>query len=281
MMFRFRITHALKGLVILSALSLFAAGCKKDTAPPEGVDVLPSALVFNAGAGDVQIFTIKGYSSKKISRIKISTKKANNFSKTELDSTFLGRENFSMTWEYKIENAQADYDLSVIFLLTDEQGNSYTTDRLLKVKITDPYLAEFSGIRIYSTWSGLPDALYLKDLSPRNADLTPAKMLDLRDDTTQTGADSLFGKSWISPAGGRFMRFNGFNYAEATEKSLSGAIAAGTFADRIDQIKQGDIILYNRNDDSLKIEAVIRVLGVFDNPGNTNDYYDIAVKKKP
>jgi hypothetical protein len=77
------------------------------------------------------------------------------------------------------------------------------------------------------------------------------------------------------------MRFNGFNYAEATEKSLSGAISAGTFSDRVEQIQQGDIILYHRNNDSLKTEAVIRVLGVFDNPGTVNDYYDIAVKKKP
>jgi hypothetical protein len=149
------------------------------------------------------------------------------------------------------------------------------------VVITDPYLTEFSGIRLFSNWSGLPDAIYFKDLSTRNGDISPASLLDIRDDSTAIGQDSLLGKAWISPAGGRLMRFNGFNYAEATENSLSGAIAAGTFSDRIEQIKQGDIILYKRQDDSLQVQVVIRVLGVYDNPGTGNDYYDLAVKKKP
>jgi hypothetical protein len=279
-MIRKQFFYYLKGLILLSALSIFFNGCKKDTNVPEGIDVLPKALVYQANAGDVETFAIQGFSTKNINRIRINTKRKNGFSVVQLDSSFAGRENFSFIWEYKFENAQEMYELGIYFILSDESGRDFTTDRLIQVNISDPYLNEYAGISFYSSWSGQPNALYLQDLTVRNAYLNQASVLDIMDDSTSIGPDSLLGKSWISPAGGRFMRFNGFNFAEATEKSLSGAIAAGTFSDRVDQIKQGDIILYHRTGDSLRIKAAIRVLGVYDNPGTGSDYYDISVKKQ-
>lgn len=280
-MIRSLINKTMKGLIAISALSLFAVGCKKDTSLPERIEVTPAALVFHSTSGDVQNFSIKGYSSKKFNRLRISTKRKNGFSTTIKDSSFAGRENFSLLWEYQIENASEDYEVLVYFTLSDESGRDFTTDRLIKVTVTDPALSEYSGIKMYSRWSGQADALYLADLSVRIAALTSIDKLDIHDDSTQIGLDSLLGRTWVSPAGGRMMRFNLFNYAEATVNSLSGAISSGTFTDRIEDIKAGDIILYTRSDDSLKVNAVIRVLGVIDNAGAKNDYYDIAVKKKP
>lgn len=279
-MLRFQHASFLKGLVVLSALLVFSGSCKKDTTEPEGITVLPEALVYQSTAGTVETFKIKGFSTTRFTRLKISTKKKNGFSVTRLDSSFAGREHFSLDWEFRIENALEDYELMVYFTLTDESGKEHATDRLIKVFISDPYLPEFSGIRMFSSRSGQADALNLRDLSTRNSALTPVGFLDVWDDSTAAGADTILGRRWISPAGGRFMRFNGFNFAEATENSLSGAIAAGTFSDKVEQIQQGDVILYKRVVDSLQIEAVIRVMGVYDQPGSGNDYYDLSVKKR-
>ena len=85
--------------------------------------------------------------------------------------------------------------------------------------------------------------------------------------------------SWISPAGGRFVRFNTYDYANATDSSIVDAYNAGLDLPKVDNIQNGDIILTKLGSTSSTDYAAILITGVYD-PDSTNlDYYLFNIKK--
>ena len=88
-------------------------------------------------------------------------------------------------------------------------------------------------------------------------------------------------RTWRSPAGGRFVRFNEFDYANATDVSLESAFLAGIPSETIENIAIGDMILVKLG--SLPAEqrfyAVMKIMDVVDEPGTAdNDRYVFNMK---
>lgn len=268
-----------KGLMVASALFFFMA-CGKDITEPEGINVSPDDLVYAAQAGHIEIFKVRGYAAKKFIRLRITSKRPDSYTETLLDSSFGSRERFSIDWEYRYENDIKNYTILLNFILTDETGTDYSAAREVHVRITDVFLTEFSGRVVYSSWSGQANALDIATVGARHSWLAPRSAQSLMDDSTGITTDSLLSRAWISPAGGSFLKFNGFDYAQATENKLKATLSSGALEDRVDNIQPGDIILY-RHKSQANSDAAIRVLNVFDLPGTAHDRYELAIKKLP
>lgn len=266
-----------------AALSIAVAGlltaCKRENKIPLLV-VEPESRDIGVTSGQVFTFTMKARSDNStLSRLVITSKRGNGFTNTVVDSALSGK-SFNWNWEFQVAHATAAYDELYTFTLYDAEGESMSTARTLYVTLTETLLQETSGHLFYSRNSAVhPESAF--DVEERvqviyTADSTRRDVQD-----NPSGPGEVLSSSWISPAGGRFVRFNDFDYANATDIGLRNAFNSGVPVEQIDNITVGDIILTKLG--SLPANtgyyAALRVTGIVDEPGTAdNDRYQFNLK---
>lgn len=270
----------LRRTLLLSLLAIAAlTACKKESKLPV-LRITPSNHDIDVVSGQVVAFTITGRSENaSLSKMVIKSKRGNGFTTTIVDSVVSGS-SFRWDWEYQVAHATASYMELLTFILIDSNGEQMSTTRALYVTLGETVLTETSGHIFYSRNSAVhPESAF--DVQERvqvihTADSTRRDMQD-----NPAGAGDELSRSWISPAGGRFVRFNGYDYANATDVSLRNAFHSGVPVEVLSNIQVGDVILTRLG--SLPANtgyyAAIRITGLVDEPGTAdNDRYQFNLK---
>lgn len=230
-----------RSLLLLATVSLLSA-CKKENDIPVLV-IDPTERDIDVTSGQVMSFLIEGRSDNtSLARLVITSKRGNGFTTTVKDSTLSG-ERFIWDWEFQVAHATESYNELYTFTLFDADGEKMSTTRTLYVTLGETLLTETSGHLFYSRNSGVhPESAF--DLQDRVQVIYTADSV-LRDlqDNPANGSTTELSRSWISPADGRLIRFNGFDYANATDISLKNAFNTGIPLEQVDDIQVGDVIL--------------------------------------
>jgi len=261
-------------LVLVAALT----ACKRESTIPI-LTISPANHDIAATSGDVVGFVIGGRSENStLARILIQSKRGNGFTTTVKDSSLSGTR-FVWNWEYLVAHATDPYNELLTFTLFDANGDQMSTTRKLYVSLSQTVLQETSGHLFYTRSSALhPEAAF--DVQERVQVLytVDSARRDVQDNT-MGGADDL-SRSWISPAGGRFVRFNGFDYANATDVSLRNAFNSGIPSEQLDNLTTGDLIITRLGSlaPNNGYYAVLRITDVIDESGSDNDRYTFNLK---
>mgnify|MGYP001493866862 CR=1 FL=1 len=263
--------------VLLLSAVLFQ-NCKKEDPDPLITSITPSQLTLNGNAGEVINFYFTASSKEGLNRLIVSQQEVGSTSTVILDSLLHGIKNASYKLEYIVPEKQKDYTLLLTFRVIDNDGRDKSEARKILVKGKEILLTEFSGATIYSKASGNADAYDLQSMTAKFSGLSPDSLRDVQL-FSENDTSSVLSKAIISPAGGQFVLFNGFDYVNATALSLQEAYNSGQKVDKISNLEQGQIILTRLGRNTGSSYAVIKITDVIDLPGSKDDRILFNVKK--
>ena len=256
------------------------ASCKRENDIPV-LTVSPSTPVLSATSGNVVSFRITGTSDgSTLSRLLITSKRDNDFTVTMIDTALSGS-SFGWDWEYLVPHASEPYSVRLTFELYEADGDRMSTRRTLSVSLGAILLAETTGHQFYSRNSATQGESAF-DLEQRVPVLytVDSTRRDLQDNPASPGETAL-SRSWISPAGGRMVRFNGFDYANATNVSVRNAFNSGVPVEQLNNVAVNDNIIVRLGSLPANVShyAAIRVTDILDEPGSADsDRYTFNLK---
>jgi hypothetical protein len=252
---------------------LFLSCQKQEPASPIIMSVYPEDVTTIGDSGSLLEFHITTQVENELERITIDQKDNLNGLSTLLDSNLTGK-SLDLIYFYKIPSVP---DLSIVELVfTAFSGNEQLAiSRKVKIYNELQLLSESTGHVLYSALSG--------NTSGFNLNLRQAILVDYYDneyiDFADMSVDSIHGNalsnSWYSPAECKFVRFQGFNYPEATNEMLQDSYNYGIKENIIQNISPNDIIIIGRGDIA---KAVIYIVNVLDNDTTLNDRYFLNIK---
>lgn len=267
-------------LVLLGFAFCTASSCEDPASQPL-VDVEPVSLQIDANVNQVLDFAIRASSENQLSKFQIKIKPDNDFTSVLFDSS-LNAKSFNYNFEYRIPPKFASQSVIFEFNAYDIEGNLGQNFRRVNVaKDTAIALVETAGHLMYSSSSSKANAYNLETNTALFSSLADTTAMDILDYTLNS-SDTL-SRSWISPAKGKMVRFNGFDYANATDLSVRTAFEAGAKLDKIDNLVDGDIILTKLDNVSngKELYIAIRVSTITDAAGPESDSYLFTIKKAP
>ncbi|MBK9673239.1 MAG: hypothetical protein IPO70_13640, partial [Bacteroidetes bacterium] len=165
------------------------------------------------------------------------------------------------------------------FNAIDVDGNRGTDLKQLLVQAdTAVLLSETTGHQIFSAKSlNHKDAYNLETNAVVWSQLADSTDQDIKDFIADTTDALSF--SWVSPAHGKFVRFNGFDYPNATDVTAENAYTSGAKLDIIDNLQINDIIIVKLGSVSAEKYVVIKITAIADAPGREFDTYTFSIKK--
>lgn len=87
-------------------------------------------------------------------------------------------------------------------------------------------------------------------------------------------------RKWISPAKLKFVKFNGFNYANATLTIIKNAYNSGLQDQYVSYLNDGDIIITKLGNPLIDTGFVaIKIINIIDADSTINDKYIFNIKK--
>ena len=189
-----------------------------------------------------------------------------------MDSS-INTKKFRTDYEYRVKNLEEKTEVLFTFEFIDDKGNTGKDLIELIVVPQDTALIESSGHQFFSKNSGEHDGYNLVKGEPLFTIAADSSNIDVTDTST---TDSL-SRVWISPAGGKFVRFEGFDYANATNKTLIISYNSGKKYEFLPKIKEGDVILYHRKD--INFYAAIKLIIIREKKGAEDDSYIFSIKR--
>jgi hypothetical protein len=269
----------MKKNILLSVLvALLFCGCKKDKEASPLLFITPDDIVLNYSMGQVVTFTIKASTPVGFSNLTISYKEQGTFSQTIIDSTLSGVANFNWNYEYKIPSQATAYVMDIYFNFTDKNGTVLSGARRINVSVNNSTLSEYSGNVFYSKKSGHEDSYNLINRVALYSNVAATSVRDIQNDGTYDSVDSL-ARSWVSPSGSKFVRFNGYDYDNATYASVVNTYDSGVKVDTIKNLQQGDILFTKVTRNNVDSYMVLKLTSIFDLTGASNDTYIFSIKK--
>lgn len=252
-----RITHGLLA-VVLCAFCL--SSCNEDEHDVSDVALIISPLAstkVELQSGDKYNYQCDLYTTHNyVKRLSVKSTDALSGDAVLLDTTFT--ENTS-TYNFIYTAPQLDRDsleVKLTFNAWDDAGNKCEVKRELKVKNKQVLLAEKSGIVLYASATGRPDALWFYDPSQtfnwkNSPDSVKADMYIVTDDFSLVDLRS--------KTAAKFVRNNSFDYAAATSLSIQAVYAGSVRTDVVNDLRTNDIILVGHDN---KAEGVFRVSNI-------------------
>jgi hypothetical protein len=268
-------------LFIVLSLSSVIVSCKKDKESNPVVSVDPAPLYYYASVNDLLIFKVSVTSEVSLAKFTISSTIDNELPVTLLDSS-MSSKGTNFTYYFRVPASLAGKTFVLDFRATDSNGKFGGSGKRIYVNSlpVSPVviLTETSGHRMYSNLSTTAgDAYNLEtntaEFSFTSTDTTSRDMQDF------SGASTTLSKSWMSPAGGKFVVFNGYDYANATDSTCIAAYTTGVKQSVVYNLAVGDIIITKLGSLTTNKYAVIRITDIVDIVGKDNDYYEFKIKK--
>ena len=116
---------------------------------------------------------------------------------------------------------------------------------------------------------------------PLNYETSSSKNKHIEDNTIidSLHVDSSLSRTWISPANLKFVRYNNFDYANATSSSVKNAYKSGVKVDHLNNISTNDIILtYIPSLSEETAYYAIKIIYIIDDVGVEQDKYIFNIK---
>ena len=271
--------------VILSAFAaLLINSCTKDSELSEPlVRLSPSSLSVSGAVGQYVTFTANVETDIQLRQFQITSVIDIPGQPTivELDSSLDNLSQLSITFNFMILPGAANSSVLLYFTAIDNNGNSGTQGVRIYVGPlpTQPeLLTESTGHKMYSNNSQNADAYNLEAGIAMIYSLSDSTDLDLLDMPLNDTTFAL-SRTWVSPAGGEFIKFNAFDYANATDSSLVNAYNSGVNLGLVDEIVDGDIILTKLKNTSSFTYAAIQIVIINDPDSTDQDFYLFNFKK--
>jgi hypothetical protein len=261
---------------LIVVLAFLAVSCKKKEEEEKlTISVSPVETFLTAIPGSTKTFSISGSSPVRLERLKIYYKLENG-NPVFLQDSLLSTKTFSQVYYFQVPNfGTQNVYLQMFFELADSEGNVVNAAKGIDVNFTNRSLAETVDNEMFSRLSGNPSAYNLRAGVSLNYIIPATESMNITDSLQ---ADSL-SYSWISPAGGLFVRSNSFDYQNASLESVKNAFEAGGKTNKISELVVGDIILFKQTYSSEVFYAAIKITSIQNNAGSNTDKYIFNIKK--
>lgn len=277
--FIMRYIHKIIFLSVILAGICFSS-CKKDKSTNTPVVFLtPDDLYIKGEVGDVISISVTVRCDDKMNRFYITSHPDNGYQTTVFDTSFASKK-FTYLFQYKIPSSVSGKSVVFSFNAIADNGNTGTSAKRLIIE-SEALYKEYSNNRMYANNPSVittEDAFDLELRLPKQSAVTDSSLRDIQD---KSGNDTTISKMWYSPAGGKFVRYNSFDYANATLSTVISAFKSGIPLDIIDNIKEDDVIITKLGSVNTDIYVVIKVVTVHDDIGKNNDYYNFNIKSAP
>ena len=269
---RYRISKISVFVGFILALTLFACEEKKEKAV---ILLSPFDLYISARPAEVVVIAVNCQSPVEMKQLVIKSRLEGSFSATELDTLISGN-NFYLQYEYMVPDIVESTKIILEFYLLDASNATVSNFRVIDVKTNEVYLTETAGHEMFSGNSGKQNGYNLLTGTPEYLHLTDSSVVHIADTTKN---DTLLNR-WISPAGVRFVRFNGFDYANSTNITAKAAFNAGLKNDFINNVSDGDIYICKIiNSDMKEVYVALKIADVLDKQGSESDRYVFNIKR--
>jgi hypothetical protein len=264
-------------LLIASLSLVFLCSCNKNKNSIPVIHITPSDINILANSGNIITFDISADGGNDaLTRFIVQNQAENQSRLTILDTSITGKK-FSYTYQYKVPDTLTG-SVFITFSVYDADGDLGQAATRIIINPTSIKLTEYPGDIIFSRFSGKSDALNINTNTAQFSITAPSGLLDIADyDTIQS--DSTLAQQWYSPAGNKFVRFNGFDYANATNLSASAAYNSGQKLDIITSLSINDIIITKANNGGNAIYAVIKITNIVEASSTINDRYEFNLLK--
>lgn len=261
--------------LLLGALLVLSFSCSKEEEKTVLFLAPADIIISNIKPLDVVSFEVNCHSPNELKQFIISSKITDEFTNIEMDTAISGN-NFYLKYEYKVPAMIESARVLIEFTLKDSKNEVISNARIINVTVMPKYLVETAGHEIFSKVSGKQNAYNLLEGTPLFSHLADSSKMHIAD----TGKTSVLLKRWVSPAGVKFVRFNGFDYANCTNISVKNSYDAGLKIDFADNLIQGDILI-SRIPLSKTSETfvVLKIISVIDSPGSEWDRIIFNLKK--
>lgn len=238
--------------------------------------ITPYQLVISdVHSSEVVSLIVDCQSSTEMKQFTITSRIEGKFSKTEMDTTISGK-HFYLSYEYLIPDVIESTQILLEFTLRNINGDVATNAKIVDVIATAEYLKETAGHELFSGNSGKQNAYNILEGIPYYSHLADTLKMHIVD----TSNTSVLLKRWISPAGLKFVRFNGFDYANCTNVSIKNAFSSGIKTEFVDNLIIGDIFLTKiTNKDASESYVAIKIINIIDVAGSDWDRYIFNLKK--
>jgi len=271
-------------LLILAVMTIIASSlvisCKKDKNSKPIVSVSPEPLYIYGNVGDLIAFKIDVSSDVALSKFVIKGQPDNEMPYVLLD-TAISTKGTSFTYYYHLPLNLAGKSIVLDFRAEDSNGMTGEAAKRVYVTALSPIhpiaLTESTSHQMYSDLSLTNKNAYnLETNSPENSMTADTASRDIQDMSASSATLSL---NWRSPAGGKFVLYNSFDYANATDSSTINAYSSGIKYSVLYNLQVGDIIITKLGSVSTNKYAVIRITDIVDIAGKDGDYYEFKIKK--
>lgn len=221
--------------------------------------------------------------SSTVQRIILTSSDSEHKDITVLDSTFaMPTKKTELSYYYTLPDYTAD-TISVKFLARsyDQKGNTMSYSITLRVVGKEITLKTYDMITLYSAASGGKSAFSLANYQPvyLDKDTNKVAFYDVlnEEELTQDSPSCI----WHSESGLLFTRSEGFNFSEATLKSLPDSTAWQRDYIRsstVKNLKADDVLLFGKAE---RVIGAIKILSIHDEPGTDTDRYIFSMKVRP
>lgn len=267
----------MKNIILsISLFSLILISCEKSYKNTINITITPTEGHLIRTSGDVIIYNIKITSPESLSKFRISETIDHNTPINLLEKSITG-DNHTESYSYIVPNISTDSaNITIKFSVETSSGDTKDRAKTVLALATNSLLEEYAGNTMFScsdtlTSTNLFNAYNLLTVAPTNNADSTAHIADLCD---STGAGQ-FLRTWYSPSGIKFVRYNSFDYANATESMIEDAYNTGLKVEVLYDINQNDIMLTKIGNKF----CAIKLIYVIDEVGVQNDRYEFSIKK--
>lgn len=261
------------------ALCFVFYSCKKDKDTSPIVSVSPEPLYYYGNVGDLVTFKVTVSSEIALSKVTITSTVDNETPNLALDSS-VSSIGTTFNFYFRIPTNLAGKSVVFDFKAENSKGKTGGTAKRLYIAAAAAspaiVLTETAGHLMYSNTSVNHDAYNLETNSGEFSLTADTASRDIQD---YSGTNTTLSKEWRSPAGGKFVLYNGFDYANATDSTAISAYTTGVKYSVLYNLAVGDIIITKLGSVSTNKYAVIRITDIVDVAGKDNDYYEFKIKK--
>ena len=267
-----------KFLVISLLLLVTLASCSHDDENEVFIIVDQPGYTGIVQAGSKVVFDVNATSIEASLRSITVTEQSASLGRNILLDTSVNGKQVEFSFCYHVPELLSDDSAKVNLVFEACNVDGVKSHMTLVMTVSSGYpLHDASGVTLYSSRSGNPNGLMLATLQTVYVGADASVNADIYDYLDSAAADTTsMSLRWNSATDVLFARFNDFNFADASVKTLVDSYRASVHYSTIKDIKAGDIILVGREE---QVIGAIQIVEVFDSPGVENDRYILNIKK--
>jgi hypothetical protein len=260
--------------ILVSGVVIFTS-CEDEKDSPIIFSLTPKEAYINAAIGDKTTFHVDIRSTDPLINLHI-TQQDNKYGLVILQDSTLHTTRFIQEFVFEAPIAPDSMIITLSFKATDQNQHIVNLIRRIRVLGDNLLLEESTGHVLFSALSGGYSAFNLDMLQPLSKDDNPDSLQHFADHSVDSIHFNTLSREWNSPAGYRFVRFEGFSYPEATKTKLQNAYDSGIKLSSVDELVDDDVILIGHDEEAI---AVIYIVQIIDVDSTLNDKYLFNIKK--